>query len=153
MPTPNQIARLREDVHVTAADLLKIPEGPKSEAGLRMNIAVSIGYLEAWLRGIGCVPLFNLMEDAATAEISRSQLWQWVHHGASLDDGRKVTVELVRQTIAEELEAWKTRVGEAHFTKGRFADAAKMVDDLVANPVFTEFLTLPAYDRVVAEGG
>jgi malate synthase len=153
MPTPNQIARQSDDVNVTAADLLKIPEGPKSEAGLRMNIAVSIGYLEAWLRGIGCVPLFNLMEDAATAEISRSQLWQWVHHGASLDDGRKVTIELVRQTIAEELDAWKNRVGEATFKGGRFQDAAKMVDDLVANPVFTEFLTLPAYDRVVAEGG
>jgi malate synthase len=153
MPTPNQIARQRDDVNVTAADLLKIPEGPKSEAGLRMNIAVSIGYLEAWLRGTGCVPLFNLMEDAATAEISRSQLWQWVHHGASLDDGRKVTIDLVRRTIAEELEAWKNRVGEANFKGGRYEDAAKMVDDLVSNPIFTEFLTLPAYDRVVAEGG
>lgn len=152
MPGPNQISRKRADVTVTADDLLTIPTGPKSAAGLRNNVAVAIGYIEAWLRGIGCVPLFNLMEDAATAEISRSQIWQWLHHGASLDDGRPVTMELVDQTIAEELAAWKERVGAAAFDAGRYEEAAVMLRDLVERRDFVEFLTLPAYDRIVAQG-
>lgn len=89
-----------------------MPQGPKTEAGLRECAAVAIGYIEAWLRGIGCVPLFNLMEDAATAEISRALAWQWLHHGVVLDDGQKVTKELVRRIIAEETTQWKARVGE-----------------------------------------
>src|SRR5271155_277677 len=112
MPEPNQINRLRDDVNVTAQDLLVVPPGEITEAGLRTNVAVAIGYLEAWLRGIGCVPLFNLMEDAATAEISRAQLWQWVHHHAKLEDGRPVTVELVEQTIAEELARTRPNVDD-----------------------------------------
>ncbi len=153
MPTPNQIARKRADLTVAAADLLTVPQGAKTEAGLRNNVAVGIGYIEAWLRGSGCVPLFNLMEDAATAEISRSQVWQWIHHGAALDDGRAVTVELVDSVIAEELAAWKTRVGAATFEAGQYAAAAALFRDLVARPDFVEFLTLPAYDRLMAAEG
>ncbi|PWC43571.1 malate synthase A [Azospirillum sp. TSO22-1] len=152
MPGPNQIERKRADVAVTAADLLQVPEGPKTEKGLRLNVAVGIGYIEAWLRGLGCVPLFNLMEDAATAEISRSQVWQWVRHGASLDDGRAVTLELVDAVIAEELVAWKGRLGAAAYDAGKWAEAAALFRDLVARTDFVEFLTLPAYDRIVADG-
>ena len=152
MPNQNQIHRRRDDVRVTAADLLAVPKGPKTEGGLRQNVAVGIGYVEAWLRGVGCVPLFNLMEDAATAEISRTQVWQWLHHGAALDDGRTVTLELVDQVIAEELAAWKGRLGDAAFAAGRWDDAAALFRDLVARREFTEFLTLPAYDRIVAQG-
>nr|WP_222529973.1 malate synthase A [Azospirillum sp. 412522] len=152
MPTPNQIARKRTDVTVTAADLLAVPAGPKTQSGLRNNVAVGIGYIEAWLRGQGCVPLFNLMEDAATAEISRAQLWQWVHTGTVLDDGRVVTLDLVDRIIAEELAAWETRVGADTYAKGRHADAAALFRDLVAREDFTDFLTLPAYERVMAEG-
>ncbi|CAO3401540.1 malate synthase A [Azospirillum sp. 11R-A] len=152
MPTPNQIARKRTDVTVTAADLLAVPAGPKTEAGLRNNVAVGIGYIEAWLRGQGCVPLFNLMEDAATAEISRTQVWQWVHTGTALDDSQAVTLDLIDRIVAEELSAWETRVGADAYAKGRYADAASLFRDLVAREDFTDFLTLPAYERVVAEG-
>ncbi|MBI1206673.1 MAG: malate synthase A [Azospirillum sp.] len=153
MPTPNQIHRKREDVAITAADLLTVPVGPKTEAGVRQNIAVGIGYLEAWLRGSGCVPLFNLMEDAATAEISRTQLWQWLHHGSTLDDGRLIDQALCRRLLAEELEGWKARVGEQKYQSGRFAEAAELFLDLIERDDFVDFLTLPAYDRVVAQGG
>ncbi|HYD69639.1 malate synthase A [Azospirillum sp.] len=152
MPTPNQIHKKRQDVAVTAADLLKVPKGPRTEAGLRMNVAVGLGYIEAWLRGLGCVPLFNLMEDAATAEISRTQVWQWVHHAATLDDGRTVTMALVDQVIADELAAWKARLGDAAYTAGAWTDAAALFRDLVERKDFVEFLTLPAYERIVAGG-
>ncbi len=152
MPGPNQIDKKRDDVTLTAADLLTVPEGPKSEAGLRQNVAVGIGYLEAWLRGIGCVPLFNLMEDAATAEISRTQVWQWLHHGAKLDDGRPIDVALVRTTIDEELAKWRERLGDDAYAAGRFADAAAIFRDLVEQPELVEFLTLPAYDKLIGEG-
>ena len=151
MPTPNQINRLREDVNVTAEDLLTVPPGQITEAGLRTNVAVAIGYLEAWLRGIGCVPLFNLMEDAATAEISRAQLWQWERYGSKLADGRTVDKALVDTTIEEELVKWSERVGD-RYESGRFADAAKMLRTLVHGDTFVEFLTLPAYDALIAEG-
>jgi malate synthase len=152
MKEPNQIARKRQDVNVTAADLLQIPPGGKSEAGLRQNINVGIGYIEAWLRGIGCVPLYHLMEDAATAEISRAQVWQWIRHQAKLDDGRIVDVPLCRQIVAEELDKTKAMVGAARFDAGRYQDAARLFQDLIEQPEFAEFLTLPAYDRLVAEG-
>ncbi|MBP2292267.1 malate synthase A [Azospirillum rugosum] len=152
MPTPNQIDRKRTDVTVAAADLLTVPDGPKTEKGLRNNVAVAIGYIEAWLRGIGCVPLFNLMEDAATAEISRTQVWQWLHHGAALDDGRPVTMELVDAVIDEELAAWKDRVGAAAFDVGQYEEAAVLFRDLVERKDFVDFLTLPAYDHIVAQG-
>ncbi|ACJ00063.1 malate synthase A [Rhodospirillum centenum] len=152
MPGPNQIARQRDDVTVTAADLLRVPDGHKTEAGLRMNVSVSIGYLEAWLRGLGCVPLFNLMEDAATAEISRTQIWQWLHNGSALDDGRRVDRAMVETVIAEELAAWKERVGADRYAAGKYEDAGRMLADLVFTDRFVEFLTLPAYERIVAEG-
>lgn len=152
MPGPNQIARQRDDVTVTAADLLRVPDGHKTEAGLRMNVSVSIGYLEAWLRGLGCVPLFNLMEDAATAEISRTQIWQWLHNGSTLDDGRTVDRAMVETVIAEELAAWKERVGADRYAAGKYEDAGRMLADLVFTDRFVEFLTLPAYERIVAEG-
>jgi malate synthase len=151
MKEANQIARKRQDVHVTAADLIKVPEGTKTEAGLRQNVAVGIGYVEAWLRGIGCVPLFNLMEDAATAEISRAQVWQWVRHGQTLNDGRLISRELVREIVREELDKVKAEMGEEAYGKGRHEDAAQLLIDLVEQPQFCEFLTLPAYDRIVAE--
>ncbi|UYN96483.1 MAG: malate synthase A [Enhydrobacter sp.] len=151
MKEANQIARKRQDVHVTAADLIRMPEGPKTEAGLRQNVAVGIGYVEAWLRGIGCVPLFNLMEDAATAEISRAQVWQWVRHGQKLDDGRPITREFVRQIVREENDKVKAQMGEAAYAKGRYEDAAQLMIDLVEQPRFEEFLTLPAYDRIIAD--
>ena len=151
MKEANQIARKRQDVHVTAADLIQIPNGPKTEAGLRQNVAVGIGYVEAWLRGIGCVPLFNLMEDAATAEISRAQVWQWVRHSQKLDDGRPITKDLVRQIVREENERVKAQIGEEAYAKGRYEDAAQLMIDLVEQPQFYEFLTLPAYDRIIAD--
>ncbi len=151
MKEANQIARKRQDVHVTAADLITMPTGPKTEAGLRQNVAVGIGYVEAWLRGIGCVPLFNLMEDAATAEISRAQVWQWVRHNQTLDDGRAITRDLVRQIVREENERVKASVGEEAYGKGRYEDAAQLMIDLVEQPQFVEFLTLPAYDRILAD--
>ena len=141
MKGANQIARKRQDVHVSAADLIAVPEGTRTEAGLRQNVAVGIGYVEAWLRGIGCVPLFNLMEDAATAEISRAQVWQWVRHGQTLQDGRPVTKELVREIVREENDKVKAAMGEeaygqwplrrrrpAHDRSGRAADVRGVPD-------------------------
>ena len=150
MPQPNQIDRKLEDVHITAADLLDVPKADITEAGLRQNIAVGIGYLESWLRGVGCVPLFNLMEDAATAEISRAQLWQWIHHKARLKDGRAVTPELCLQIIDEELAKFRQSAGEEQFRAGRYDEAANLLRDLIQSGRFVEFLTLPAYDRLNA---
>jgi malate synthase len=141
MPTPNQIFRKREEVHVTAADLLAIPQGTITEEGVRLNIDVGIQYLESWLRGNGCVPIYNLMEDAATAEISRAQVWQWTRHGARLDDGRAVTPELVKSLIAAELA--KRPAGT-----GKFELAAKIFERMMLAGEFNEFLTLPAYDYI-----
>jgi malate synthase len=148
MPRPNQIARKLEDVHVTAADLLIPPKDALTEAGLRQNNAVGIGYLESWLRGTGCVPLFNLMEDAATAEISRAQLWQWIHHKSRLSDGHLVDAQLCLKTIDEELEKFQKSVGEQQFQSGQYRQAAQLLRELILAPQFVEFLTLPAYDRV-----
>ncbi len=151
MQGPNQIARKRQDVHVAASDLIAVPEGTRTEAGLRQNVAVGIGYIEAWLRGIGCVPLFNLMEDAATAEISRAQVWQWRRHGQVLADGRPVTAGLVREIVREENDKVKAAMGEEAYAASRYEDAAQLMIDLVEQPAFQEFLTLPAYDRILAD--
>jgi malate synthase len=151
MKGANQIARKRQDVHVTADDLLAMPEGTRTEAGLRQNVAVGIGYIEAWLRGIGCVPLFNLMEDAATAEISRAQVWQWLRHGQTLQDGRPVTPELVREIAREETDRARAALGEEAYARGRHDDAARLMIDLVEQPAFEAFLTLPAYERLLAD--
>src|ERR1700761_8651211 len=147
MPQPNQIAKQLPDYNATAADLLQVPTGSITEAGLRQNVAVGLGYVEAWLRGIGCVPLFNLMEDAATAEISRAQLWQWVHHRATLNDGRAVTPALCDLYIDEEL----ARAREAHPPKRyeAYEHAAFLMRELIRAPKFQNFLTEPAYARVL----
>jgi malate synthase len=144
---PNQISRQREDVSVNAEALIEVPTGTITEAGLRLNIRVGIQYLEAWLGGLGCVPLYNLMEDAATAEISRVQVWQWVHHPRGiLDDGRKVTLPLVRSCIQEELARIRNERGADRFANGHFPQATQLFDDLVASDTLAEFLTLKAYE-------
>ncbi len=150
MPGPNQLHERRDDVHVTAADLLRVPTGTRTEAGLRHNLRVGVQYLEAWLRGSGCVPLYNLMEDAATAEISRTQVWQWIHHKAALDDGRPITAELFRRALAEEVSALSASLGAARFAEGRFADAVTLFERLSTADAFADFLTLPAYELLGA---
>ena len=149
MPGPNQIDRLRDDVTISSADLLQMPGGTITEAGLRLNIDVGIRYLESWLGGNGCVPIYNLMEDAATAEISRSQVWQWVHSSAAqLDDGRAIDLALFEKLLPETLAAIRDQVGEVRFDSGLFEQAAALFAEIVANPKFTEFLTLPAYEHL-----
>ncbi len=148
MPGPNQISRLREDVHVTAADLLQVPTGEITQAGLELNIDVGIQYLEAWLRGNGCVPIYNLMEDAATAEISRAQLWQWAKYGARMNDGTPVSVATVASTIPKVLDNLKQRIGDKAFSSGRFDVAARMFQEMTASDEFPEFLTIPAYQHL-----
>jgi malate synthase len=146
---PNQIDKQRDDVVITAESLIAVPEGTITEAGLRQNISVGIQYIEAWLAGTGCVPLYNLMEDAATAEISRTQVWQWVHlPNAKLDDGRDITLEQVRALTEEELAQIKQQIGAERFDNGKFAEAAKLFDELVANDELAEFLTLKAYEQL-----
>ncbi len=148
---PNQIDRQRDDVSVTPEQLVEVPKGTITEEGLRTNIRVGIQYLEAWLGGLGCVPLYNLMEDAATAEISRTQVWQWVHNPRGiLADGRKVTTELVRQLTQEELKRICRERGEDRFAQGHFPEATQLFDDLVTGEKLEEFLTLKAYDLLDA---
>jgi malate synthase len=148
MPQANQIGRLREDVNVTAADLLKVPTGTINEDGLRSNMRVGIQYLEAWLGGLGCVPLYNLMEDAATAEISRSQVWQWLKYGAPLADGRGVTAKLYDELLPQELARVEKEIGAARFKAGHFAVATRMFTEMSKSLTFAEFLTLPAYEML-----
>ena len=149
MPASNQIDKKLDDFTVTSADLLQVPAGEITEAGLRQNIAVGLGYVEAWLRGIGCVPLFNLMEDAATAEISRAQLWQWVHHHAKLADGRTVDVALCESMIVEELAKARAIVDAGRYAA--YEKAATLMRTLIRSEQFVEFLTVPAYQTVLAE--
>jgi malate synthase len=148
MPGKNQIEKKREDVNVTAADLIEVPQGTITEAGLRMNINVGILYIESWLRGNGAAAIYHLMEDAATAEISRTQVWQWMKNGAQLDDGRTITQELYRSLLDEELAKIKDMIGEEQFENGRFEEATRIFDELVTSQDFQEFLTLPAYDLI-----
>jgi malate synthase len=150
MPKPNQYDKQRPDVEVTATDLLDFrPETPISEAGMRNNISVGIQYLGAWLAGNGCVPVFNLMEDAATAEISRSQIWQWIRSDkGKLDDGRRVTKALFRQLLAEELPKVRQYVGEEAWAAGNYPESAALFEKITADDNFVEFLTLPAYEFI-----
>lgn len=149
MPTPNQIHVSRSEVKASPMQLLTAPEGTITEQGLRNNIDVSIRYIEAWLRGNGCVPLYNLMEDAATAEISRAQVWQWLHHPAArLEDGRKITRVLYQEVLAEQIAAMREQVGEDTFEKGRYAEAIRLFDHLVTSDHFIDFLTLEAYQQI-----
>jgi malate synthase len=145
MPGPNQLDVHRDDVHVERDALLEVHEGVRSEAGLRENIRVGVQYIEAWLRGRGAVPLYNLMEDAATAEISRAQIWQWLKLGARLDDGRVVTPELFKATFTDEMARVRDSIGAAAFESGRFGEAIRLFSDMSLSPDFEEFLTLPAY--------
>jgi malate synthase len=149
MPQPNQYARQRPDVRVRARDLLDFqPEKPITEAGLRNNISVGIQYLGAWLAGNGCVPVFNLMEDAATAEISRSQIWQWIRSPKGvLDDGRKVTAALFKQLLAEELPKVRAYLGEVAYNAGRYEEGTQLFEKLTTGD-YVEFLTLPAYSLI-----
>ncbi|HEY2844095.1 MAG TPA: malate synthase A [Bryobacteraceae bacterium] len=145
MHTPNQLHVMRDEVQVTAADLLKIPEGQITEQGLRMNVDVGVQYLESWLRGSGCVPIYNLMEDAATAEISRTQVWQWMHHGALLSNGQKITAPMIRSTIKSVIEQIRTSVGAERYDKSKFPQAAQIFEQMMIHPECKEFLTLEAY--------
>jgi malate synthase len=148
MPAPNQLSKKRDDVHVTQADLIEVHKGKRTEEGLRENIRVGVQYIEAWLRGRGAVPIYNLMEDAATAEISRAQVWQWIHLKAKLDDGREATPALFRDALKGEMERVKGEVGAKTFDGGRFKEAIALFSDMSLSDTFDEFLTLPAYKLI-----
>jgi malate synthase len=148
MPGSNNLLVKRASVTVTAADLLAAPSGAVTEAGLRNNVTVAIQYLASWLGGNGCVPIFNLMEDAATAEIARAQLWQWIRHGVKLADGRAVTLALVRGIAVEEQAKLRREAGESAYARGHYARAGELLDALTSDPDFVEFLTLPAYREI-----
>jgi malate synthase len=149
MPQPNQIDRQREDVHVTARDLLAVPHGEITDKGLAQNVDVGIQYMAAWLTGNGCVPIYNLMEDSATAEISRAQLWQWVHHpNAILSDGRKVTAELVHGVFDEQMKKLEQMVGPERFLQGNYPLAREVIERIVLRDEFTEFMTLVGYEHL-----
>jgi malate synthase len=147
MPRPNQLDK-RPTAKVSREDLLRPHQGKRTDAGLRHNVRVGIQYLEAWLRGQGCVPIYDLMEDAATAEISRAQVWQWIHHAAPLDDGSVVSAERFETTVGEELKRVEEEVGAARFASGKFTEARDLFVRLSLAPRFEEFLTLPAYDII-----
>jgi malate synthase len=148
MPQANQLDKLREDVSVSTKDLLEVHQGTRSEEGFRENIRVGVQYLEAWLRGRGAVPIYNMMEDAATAEISRAQIWQFVNYGVEVDGGTKVTADLFKRCLVEEMERVKGEVGADAYAKGRFPEAIELFSKLSLAPQFEDFLTLPAYSKL-----
>ncbi|KAI1717656.1 malate synthase domain-containing protein [Ditylenchus destructor] len=146
---PNQIGRQLNSYDASSKDLTVVPDGTRTDFGFRRNISVTLGYLDSWLRGVGCVPLYNLMEDAATAEISRAQLWQWLRHEARLEDGRTIDPNLVKQTIAAETERRLIRSGSV---VNRLPEASELLEKFVLEPELSDFLTLDAYDKLVSEG-
>uniref|UniRef100_A0A7E4WDJ6 Malate synthase n=1 Tax=Panagrellus redivivus TaxID=6233 RepID=A0A7E4WDJ6_PANRE len=146
---PNQISRKLQNFDVNNKDLTAVPEGVRTEEGFRRNISVTLGYLDSWLRGTGCVPLYGLMEDAATAEISRAQLWQWLHHEARLEDGRPIDLNLMKMTIAAETERRLIRAGSV---VNRIPEAADLLEKFVTEKELSDFLTNDAYDKLVGEG-
>jgi malate synthase len=146
MNGPNQLKVLRQDVHVSARDLVTVPDGEITEEGLRGCIRVGVQYLESWLRGNGCVPLYNLMEDAATAEICRAQLWQWLRHGARTSDGVPVSIERFDRLLSAELDRIHDEVGAPRLSNGVFPTAARLFEQMTKSETFDEFLTLPAYE-------
>ena len=148
MPTPHNYTVKREGEAYTNKDLLAAPEGTVTEAGLQMNINVGILYIESWLRGVGAAALHNLMEDAATAEISRTQVWQWITVGSKLEDGRTVSYELFKELLPSELESIKAYVGEAAFNAPTMKRAIEIFDKLIQPGDYVDFLTLPAYDEI-----
>ena len=145
MPTPNQIDKKHEEYQISEADLLEVPKGDITEKGVRKNINVGILYIESWLMGTGAAALYNLMEDAATAEISRTQVWQWLRNNAQLSDGRTLTKDLVLEWEKDELENIKNYVGEKRYENGKFDLATKLFNELIFDENFEEFLTLKAY--------
>jgi malate synthase A len=151
MPEKNQIAKKRAPVSIGRDDLLRPHEGQRTETGLRHNIRVGVQYLEAWLRGQGCVPIYDLMEDAATAEISRAQVWQWIHHAAPLDDGSVVTPSRFERVTGEEMKRILEEVGAERFATGKFNEACDLFVRLSLAPRFEEFLTLPAYEIITQD--
>ncbi|HUK66208.1 MAG TPA: malate synthase A [Anaeromyxobacteraceae bacterium] len=151
MRDPNQIHLKREEVRVGPRELLAVAEGTRTEAGLRHMVRVSLLYLEAWLRGSGCVPIYGLMEDAATAEISRAEVWQWIRHGVRLENGTLVSAEFFRRVLAEELDQLHNEVGDRRYQSGKFPQARALFEHLATAPEFGEFLTLPAYEALLAE--
>jgi len=146
----NQVDRQRPEVKTTADQLqdVRIPGATITDAGLRTNVSVGIQYIASWLRGTGAAAINNLMEDAATAEISRSQIWQWVHHGVSLEEGAKVTRELVKKTEQEELTKIRKTVGDEFYAKGEYENAARLFEQVALSDDFVEFLTLPGYEKL-----
>jgi len=148
MPQANQIENKREDVAVSPEQLIEVPFGEKTESNVRHCLRVAVQYLEAWLGGSGCVPLYNLMEDAATAEISRMQVWQWIRHGVELDDGQALTTGRFRILLSEEMQQIEAEVGEQRFKTGNFSRAKTLFENLTANEVCEEFLTIPAYKQL-----
>jgi len=148
MTTANQIHRKREDVQINAAQLIEVPRGTITEAGVRQNINVGILYVESWLQGNGAAAIYHLMEDAATAEISRTQLWQWIHKGASTEDGQLIDFQRYEKLRDEELQKIKAYVGKQRVEQGRFTEAVRLFDSLIREPEFTEFLTQPAYELI-----
>jgi malate synthase len=148
MPTPNQLQVSRDDVHITEQDLVTIPEGTVTESGIRKNINVGILYIESWLRGHGAVALYNLMEDAATAEISRTQVWQWLRNEVKLEDGRPFTKELYKELLTDEVTKITSEISEENSKSSKLKLAISLFDELVVSEEFEEFLTLPAYKYI-----
>jgi malate synthase len=148
MPQHNQLPNLRDDVHITRENLLEVHKGTRTEAGFRENIRIGVQYMEAWLRGKGAVPIYNMMEDAATAEISRAQIWQFVNYGVTLDGSITCDKAFFEKCLSEEMIRVKGEVGDAAFAGGRFPDAIRLFGKLSVAPQFEDFLTLPAYDMV-----
>lgn len=148
MPQDNQIENKRDDISISASDLIKIPQGDITENGIRENINVGILYTESWLRGIGAAAIYHLMEDAATAEISRSQLWQWLHNQIRLSNGQQFTFDLYEKLLQEEIQKIKEYVGIDYYNKGRFEEAIEIFNQLIRQKDFKEFLTLPAYKLI-----
>ena len=149
MPSANQLDRIDTSPAITAADLLQVPDGTITHEGLRTNVAVGVRYLESWLRGNGCVPIFNLMEDAATAEISRAQIWQWIHHPqARLTDGSPITKTLVDRVLAEELAALRESMGAEAYSGSKFDEAGALFVSISTGHEFVDFLTTAAYQRL-----
>jgi malate synthase len=153
MPGPNQLGAGLTPAPVSEAMLLEAPRGTRTDAGLRHNIRVGIQYIESWLRGLGCVPIYHLMEDAATAEICRMQVWQWIYHHAALEDGTAVTPDLVRERVEEELDRVRAEVGDARFNAGRFTEARALFEQLALSATADEFLTIRAYDALLTHEG
>ena len=148
MPGPNQIERRKPGLHIEASDLTAVPDGDITRKGLEMNIDIGLRYLAAWLDGLGCVPIYNLMEDAATAEISRAQLWQWAHNGGRTTDGATLDVATVQATIPVVLERIKGELGEKRFAATKFTAAGELFDQMTAAKEMPEFLTSVAYASI-----